>query len=40
MCHFFGHGEHWVDTSYGNPESGADGGYCERCGGGFHYRYY
>lgn len=40
MCHFFGHGEYWVDTSYGNPESGADGGYCGRCGHGFHHQYY
>lgn len=30
----------WVDTGYGGPESGGDGGYCRDCGYSFWHQYY
>jgi len=30
----------WVDESWGNPDSGGEGGYCKRCGYSFSITYY
>lgn len=32
--------KNWVDESYGNPDSGGDGGYCKDCGWSFWHQYY
>lgn len=32
--------KNWIDWSYGNPDSGGDGGYCEDCGFSFWHQYY
>lgn len=40
QCHMFGHGKHWVDESYGGPDSGCDAGHCTRCGWSFHHTMY
>ena len=34
------HKGHWHDESYGNPDSGGDGGHCGRCGFSFWVQYY
>ncbi len=33
-------GHQWVDTSFRSPDSGTEGGYCERCGYSFEHTYY
>ncbi len=37
--HFCRH-PHWVDESYGNSESGGDGGHCPDCYFAFWHTYY
>lgn len=34
------HKGHWHDESYGNPDSGGDGGHCNRCGFSFWVQMY
>lgn len=40
LCKRLGHGKHWHNEGYGGPDSGGDGGYCDRCGFSFWHQMY